>query len=725
MPKKRDRKRGFRVSRTLSKPGQGLRNPDFLPWLAGATALLLYAVTLCPTLWWISSGEFIASAQFLGIPHAPGASAYVLTARLFSLLFPGSAAWGVNLLSAVSAAFCAGAVVKLSMGEPGRRTFFSNLSAFLAGAFFIGSLSLWTQATVGERRTFLLALFAAALLCFQVYLRAFKFPKLLAGFFILGIAATIRPNSVIFAAAVFLFLVFGVKDKKERQGLTDIPSIILVLTAFLIGFSSSLYLALRFPWAPFSFLDFGPVSFTAWAKDISGVSFLSHTRPSVAVSLIGQLPRFVAAVESEFGLLAFLAAVMGFFLFFKRGEFILRLYFILLLADIATWLPFRPFGQGIQHYALFSFFLAVPFIALGIRELDGFLTTPAVKKILTAALAAGILLNAWNHFQAADRSDDFSAQDYANAALSIAGGGSTLFLNSDDEYFSLLPGQLGSGLSSRHLIYVQEYERKEGASWGAGLLDALRIGAVYTAFHDEELAKRFDLTPEGPLYRVLPKSPLKVEIAGNPKRPLAEFENGAQLLEAKVEPAGPPDARLFDLELAWSTGREKISDFWVGIYLSDEKGGYRFLDAFPPIQGALSPSLWKRDEVFREQKVLLLPTDLPSGSYRVQVALYPASKLNLNRFGVLPVNDTLYSEANPFYRNYQGAAGDFGRFQTVMLAGDEHPQGFIRPLALGNRLTLGLASAELLVAPDKAAGWGGPRRRGELRVLADPVQGKK
>ena len=320
---------------------------------------------------------------------------------------------------------------------------------------------------------------------------------------------------------------------------------IWVLTAFLIGFSSSLYLALRFPLAPFSFLDFGPGSFTAWAKDVAGISFLSHIRPSVPVSLIGQLPRFVAAVESEFGLLAFLAALIGFFFFFKRGEFILRLYFILLLADIATWLPFRPFGQGIQHYALFSFFLVAPFIALGIRELRGFLTTPVVKKILTAALAAGILFNAWNHFRAADRSDDFSAQDYARASLSIAGGGSTLFLNSDDEYFSLLPGQVGSGLSSRRLIYVQEYERKEGASWGAGLLDALRVGAVYTAFHDEELAKRFDLIPEGPLYRVFPKSPLKIEMAGSPKRPLAEFENGAQLLEAKVQPTGPPGREAF------------------------------------------------------------------------------------------------------------------------------------------------------------------------------------
>ena len=140
MPNKRDRKRGFRLSQTLPKPGLGLRNPDFLPWLAGAIALLLYTVTLCPTLWWISSGEFIASAQFLGIPHAPGASAYVLTARLFSLLFPGSPAWGVNLLSAVSAAFCAGAAVKLSMGEPGRRTS-SQTSAPLWRALFLSDRS--------------------------------------------------------------------------------------------------------------------------------------------------------------------------------------------------------------------------------------------------------------------------------------------------------------------------------------------------------------------------------------------------------------------------------------------------------------------------------------------------------------------------------------------------------------------------------------------------------
>ena len=58
--------------------------------LAGAgvsgVAFALYLVTLAPTVTLVDSGELIAAATLLDIPHPPGMPLYVLLGYLFSLL---------------------------------------------------------------------------------------------------------------------------------------------------------------------------------------------------------------------------------------------------------------------------------------------------------------------------------------------------------------------------------------------------------------------------------------------------------------------------------------------------------------------------------------------------------------------------------------------------------------------------------------------------------------
>ena len=75
---------------------------------AGVVALLGYALTLAPdvTLW--DSGELLAAAKGLGVPHPPGSPLFVLLAHVWSMVVPiGVFAWRVNLLAAVSGAVAA------------------------------------------------------------------------------------------------------------------------------------------------------------------------------------------------------------------------------------------------------------------------------------------------------------------------------------------------------------------------------------------------------------------------------------------------------------------------------------------------------------------------------------------------------------------------------------------------------------------------------------------
>jgi hypothetical protein len=82
------------------------RNP--LEILAGALTLLLpllvYGLTLAPTLNFWDAGEFITAGYTLGIPHPPATPMYVLVARLASLLPLGeSVAHRINFMSAIFA----------------------------------------------------------------------------------------------------------------------------------------------------------------------------------------------------------------------------------------------------------------------------------------------------------------------------------------------------------------------------------------------------------------------------------------------------------------------------------------------------------------------------------------------------------------------------------------------------------------------------------------------
>jgi hypothetical protein len=74
-----------------------------------ALVLLVYILTLAPTVTFWDAGEFIAAAKTLGIPHPPGTPLFVMIAHVWAMLFPvGEYAVRTNLLSALLSAAGAG-----------------------------------------------------------------------------------------------------------------------------------------------------------------------------------------------------------------------------------------------------------------------------------------------------------------------------------------------------------------------------------------------------------------------------------------------------------------------------------------------------------------------------------------------------------------------------------------------------------------------------------------
>ena len=77
-------------------------------WLIFIIALIVYMLTVSPTVSYWDCGEFIAASYKLAVPHPPGAPFYLLVGRIFSMLpipFIGDIGYKVNLISVLSSAF--------------------------------------------------------------------------------------------------------------------------------------------------------------------------------------------------------------------------------------------------------------------------------------------------------------------------------------------------------------------------------------------------------------------------------------------------------------------------------------------------------------------------------------------------------------------------------------------------------------------------------------------
>ena len=141
----------------------------------GAASLVLYLVTLAPTLTWgfesraVDGGEFLATAKVLGIPHPTGYPTYVLLLKAFTTLVPvGDFAYRGNLLSALLASASVFVLYWVTLRfcravEPNAPDGFAITAAALGGLTFAASPLFWSQAVVTEVYT-LNALFLAALL---------------------------------------------------------------------------------------------------------------------------------------------------------------------------------------------------------------------------------------------------------------------------------------------------------------------------------------------------------------------------------------------------------------------------------------------------------------------------------------------------------------------------------------------------------------------------------
>ena len=138
-------------------------------------ALLLYTLTLAPTVTLVDSGELIVAARGLGVAHPPGFPLWVILAHLASLMPFGNAAARINFSSAFFAALACAVLALLvaelmiaggyvatakrtkksarqttNIEDYNRERLWQLVPALAAGLLMAFSRTLWSYATITE-----------------------------------------------------------------------------------------------------------------------------------------------------------------------------------------------------------------------------------------------------------------------------------------------------------------------------------------------------------------------------------------------------------------------------------------------------------------------------------------------------------------------------------------------------------------------------------------------
>ena len=95
--------------RVAAESGAGYQPSYKAAAIAALLVFLLYFITIAPSAWMWDTGEYIAAAKILGLPHPPGNPFFLIIGHVFGdLPLPGNYAQHINTMAALASAASAG-----------------------------------------------------------------------------------------------------------------------------------------------------------------------------------------------------------------------------------------------------------------------------------------------------------------------------------------------------------------------------------------------------------------------------------------------------------------------------------------------------------------------------------------------------------------------------------------------------------------------------------------
>lgn len=705
-------------------------------WFVGIVAFGLYFLTLCPTVWWVDSGELTTAAATLGFGHPPGTGLHSLIGCLFTLLPIGDVGYRVNLLSAtggaVASALAAATVRRAALVE-GVEPLAAALGGVAAGLTLATSLTMWTVSTVTEVYSLFITVLLLAFYSAVRFVSGGRRGWMLLGGLGLGLAVTLRPTVVPYALLLLAWMLLRLRIGTEDVGYrTRGRDLVAGLIGVAIGLFPWVYLPLRLGKSPVEFCEVA--TFKSFVLTVTGLSFRSHLSHPDLTSTWQQLRGFAAAMPSEVGAAGVTALVLALWRVIRSGvRGIATAWAVVALSDIALLVWFAPYGNGLQHYGMAAYAVLCLLAGLGFAHAFAWRNSPAVRVAVAAAAGLSVITNLALNLGTANRARDWSAHDYARAALAEAAPNALIFCQTDYDFFPLLPFVYAEEGALRRKdvtpVHLGTYEEQTGKPWQTLLQANIGKRPVYLAFANAELPKGLQAIPEGVLFRVQPAGlpfPIAVEPA---TKPVAQFGDAILLDSVRVDP-DTNGARLVWVTYRWRTLRQIGMDLWAVAVFTDAEGHtvvrggeVEFQNIHPLGGGSYPVTVWKPGDAIEERYAVPVPGEATAGTYTLHIGLIRPSAIPVLRNETPPTPKTIYDRRNEAFGRYLRTAGPFGRFQSFRIDAPGPAPDFL-PLAVGSggggeiveKVFVRVAGGAVQVLPDRYGIFGVPIERGGVRA---------
>jgi hypothetical protein len=433
-----------------------LRRIDAGAVLSVTIPLLVYLLTLAPSVTFFDSGEFITATYSLGSAHSPGYPLFILYAKPFTYLPFGNIAFRVNIATAVSAAVACYGVYLLvcyllageSLAADERLDTLAKKGIALAASLsFAFSSRLWLQSNHDKPYpliSFMVAMVFYLLLLWRAHYREGEERPgyVYLGAFICGLAFGAH-QTILLILPSFAFLIVSMNWRLIGR----VKEIVLACAFGVLGFAVHLHMIVRAMQNPL--LNWGdPKTYTQFMWN-----FLRKGYPvEKPVRDLGLLWAQVNAfnVPREFTWVGLALLVIGLLAFFRRRRdevlayLVGLVFFLLVIVGYFDALPDLIFLT--EEFFTPLYLLSAVFIGLGLffllrTALAGVSTTRLAT--LPVQLATCVCLVALPatvcalHYVENDQHDNYIAFDYATNSLRTLPQGAVMFTWGDSGAFPL------------------------------------------------------------------------------------------------------------------------------------------------------------------------------------------------------------------------------------------------------------------------------------------------
>jgi len=421
-----------------------LGNNEFLiPLLLFLISLVLRVLTAARTVTFSDSGDFLMGIATVGNVHGPGYPLYLITAKIFCLLFPfGSLAFRASLYSAIFASLSSSLIYLIVL-----RMTRNRVGGVVAALAFSFSYTFWYQTVIPETyglNSFFIALIILLLLRWEKLFYEGRqreaINTLCIAAFVFGLSLT-NHFSVIFLLPAFLFFI---ADTDWKSALT--PKSFLRLIAFVIlGTLAYIYQpAAAFRGPGYNYAD--PSTLRNWFRLVT----LYYQRGGLFSYPLayfgGRLWRYFGTLNTEFPYIAWLGAIGIISSFRKRTKkypVFLIFLFILSLLPVMTYMQFESILRAhfyYPSYMIFSIWIGIGVSYIGrlifswVRKRDRtieIITIPVATVLAVLLVVPAIAV----HYDKVDKSNYYFAEDVARKMLEYPEKGSIIVEERDNYFF--------------------------------------------------------------------------------------------------------------------------------------------------------------------------------------------------------------------------------------------------------------------------------------------------